>query len=121
LIFFRVQSAITIGAGGIDAPLVLANYKQDDRVRCASPIFMLITYYLGFANRNGNMLKKRQRQHQKVNRHRSPQSSNSSQPPDPPHFSLPTTFKALTLCEKLSLLLGEFISHFYTFMASGNN
>ncbi len=49
--FFRVRSAITIGAGGIGAPVVLADYKQDDRVRCASPIFMLIAYYLGFTNR----------------------------------------------------------------------
>jgi hypothetical protein len=49
--FFHVRSAITIGAGGIGAPLVLADYKQDDRVRCASPIFMLIAYYLGFTNR----------------------------------------------------------------------
>jgi hypothetical protein len=53
-IFFRVRSAITIGAGtagGIGAPLVLADYKQDFRVQCASPIFMLISYYLGFTNR----------------------------------------------------------------------
>jgi hypothetical protein len=52
--FFRVWSAITIGAaaGGFDAPLVfLPDYKQDDCVRCASPIFMLIAYYLGFTNR----------------------------------------------------------------------
>jgi hypothetical protein len=50
-IFFRVWSAIIIGAGGIGTPLVLADYKQDDHVRCASPIFMLIAYYLGFTNR----------------------------------------------------------------------
>ncbi len=31
--------------------VVLADYKEDDRVRCASPIFMLIAYYLGFTNR----------------------------------------------------------------------
>jgi hypothetical protein len=49
--FFRVRSAITIGAGGIGAPLVLADYKQDDRVWCASPIFLLIAYCLGFTNR----------------------------------------------------------------------
>jgi hypothetical protein len=49
--FFHVLSAITIGAGGIGAPLVLADYKQDDRVRCASHIFMLIAYNLGFTNR----------------------------------------------------------------------
>jgi hypothetical protein len=40
-----------IGAGCIGAPLVLADYKEDDRVRCASPIFMLIAYYFGFTNR----------------------------------------------------------------------
>jgi hypothetical protein len=40
--FFPFQSAITIGAGYIGAPLVLADYKEDERVRCASPIFMLI-------------------------------------------------------------------------------
>jgi hypothetical protein len=49
--FFHVQSAITIGAGYIGAPLVLADYKEDERVRSASPIFMLIPYYLGFTNR----------------------------------------------------------------------
>ncbi len=49
--FFRLRSAITISAGGIGVPLVLADYEQDDCVRCASPIFMLIAYYLGFKNR----------------------------------------------------------------------
>ncbi len=49
--FFHARSAITIGAGGIGAPIALADYKQDDRVRCASPIFMLIAYNLGFTNR----------------------------------------------------------------------
>jgi hypothetical protein len=48
---FRVRSAITIGAGYIGAPLVLADYNEDDRVLCVSPIFMLIAYYLGFSNR----------------------------------------------------------------------
>ncbi len=38
----------TMGAGGNGTPLVLADYKQYDGVRCASPIFMLIAYYLGF-------------------------------------------------------------------------
>jgi hypothetical protein len=48
--FFCVRSAIPIGAGCIGAPLVLAAHKQDDRVQgvSLSPIFMLITYYLGF-------------------------------------------------------------------------
>jgi hypothetical protein len=32
-------------------PLVLADYKEDDRVLCVSPVFMLIAYYLGFANK----------------------------------------------------------------------
>jgi hypothetical protein len=39
-------------------PLLLADYKEDERayqedehVRYASPIFMLIAYYLGFTNR----------------------------------------------------------------------
>jgi hypothetical protein len=51
-----VRSAITSGAGGcIGAQLVLADYKEDDRVLYASPIFMLIAYYLGFTNRNGNL------------------------------------------------------------------
>jgi hypothetical protein len=30
--FFHVQSAITIGAGDIGAPIVLAYYKEDDCV-----------------------------------------------------------------------------------------
>jgi hypothetical protein len=51
IIFNYVRSAITIGAGGIGAPLVLTDYKQDDRVWCASPIFMQIAYNLGFTNR----------------------------------------------------------------------
>ena len=48
---FHVRSAIIMGAGCISTPLVLAYYKEDDRVLCASPIFMLIAYYLGFTNR----------------------------------------------------------------------
>jgi hypothetical protein len=50
-IFFRVRSAIPFGEGCIGAPLVLSDYKQDDCAPCASPIFMLITYYLGFTNK----------------------------------------------------------------------
>jgi hypothetical protein len=49
--FFHVRSAITIGAGGIGASLVFADSKEDDHVLRASPIFMLIAYYLGFTNR----------------------------------------------------------------------
>jgi hypothetical protein len=61
-ISFHVQSAITIGAGCIGAPLVLADYKEDDCVLCASPIFMLIAYHLGLQPGNGNSSKKRRRQ-----------------------------------------------------------
>ena len=32
-IFFCVRSAITIGAGGFGAPIVLADYKEDDWFR----------------------------------------------------------------------------------------
>ncbi len=39
--FFRVRSAIYIGAGCIGAPL--ADFKESERVRCASPIFMLFS------------------------------------------------------------------------------
>jgi hypothetical protein len=42
--FFHVRFAITFGAGCIGVPLVLADYKQDDRVPCASTIFMPIAY-----------------------------------------------------------------------------
>jgi hypothetical protein len=42
--FFHVQSAITIGTGGIGAPVVLADYKKDYCVPCASPIFIPIAY-----------------------------------------------------------------------------
>ncbi len=42
--FFCVRPAITIGAGGIGAPIVLADYKEDDCVRGASPIFIPIAY-----------------------------------------------------------------------------
>jgi hypothetical protein len=34
-----------------DLPLLLAEYKEDDCVRCASPIFIPIAYYLSFGNR----------------------------------------------------------------------
>jgi hypothetical protein len=54
--FLRVWFVITISAGCIGAPLVLADYKEDDRVRCASPIFMLIAYYLGFKNRKWKVI-----------------------------------------------------------------
>jgi hypothetical protein len=42
--FFHVRSAITIGAGGIGAPIELADYKEDDCVPRASPIFIPIAY-----------------------------------------------------------------------------
>jgi hypothetical protein len=38
--FLHVLSATPIGAGCIGAPLVLADYKEDDCVRCVSPIFI---------------------------------------------------------------------------------
>ncbi len=43
IIFFRVRSAIYIGAGCIGAPLVLADFKESEPVRCASPVFMLFS------------------------------------------------------------------------------
>ncbi len=49
--FFPVRTATPIGAGCIGAPIVLAVYKEDDRVRCASPIFKPIAYKLSFTNR----------------------------------------------------------------------
>ncbi len=49
--FLCVRSAIILGAGCMGAPLVLADYKEDDRIWSASPIFMLIASYLGFTNR----------------------------------------------------------------------
>jgi hypothetical protein len=42
--FLHVRSAITIGAGGIGAPIVLADYKEIDSVPRASPIFIPIAY-----------------------------------------------------------------------------
>ncbi len=59
IIFFPVRSAISIGAGCIGAPLVLAEYKEDDSVRCASPIFMPIAYKLGFTNRKWKYVKEK--------------------------------------------------------------
>jgi hypothetical protein len=60
LLLFRILTLIN-GAGGICALILLAqgrsmrqsiaDYKEDKQVRCASPIFMLIAYYLGFTNR----------------------------------------------------------------------
>ena len=46
-----LYSATPIGAGCIGVPIVLADYKVDERVWSASPIFMLIAYYLSFTNR----------------------------------------------------------------------
>ena len=46
-----VRSATPIGAGCIGAPIVLAEYKEDDCVRCASPIFKPIANLLSFTNR----------------------------------------------------------------------
>jgi hypothetical protein len=59
--FFCVRSAITIGAGCIGVPLLLAEYmyKEEDCVRCASPIFMPIAYYLGFTNRKRKYVKEK--------------------------------------------------------------
>jgi hypothetical protein len=68
-IFFRVGSAIPIGAGCIGAALVM-EYKQDDRVRCDSPIFMLITYFLGFTNRKRKYVEEKVTATLLVNRHR---------------------------------------------------
>jgi hypothetical protein len=42
--FSLVFSAITIGAGGISVPIVLADYKEDDCVPRALPIFIPIAY-----------------------------------------------------------------------------
>jgi hypothetical protein len=42
--FFGVRSASTIGGRGIGAPLVLADYKLDDCVWLASPIFKPTAY-----------------------------------------------------------------------------
>ncbi len=49
--FFPVQTATPIVAGCICAPIVLAEYIEDDQVRCASPIFKQIAYKLSFTNR----------------------------------------------------------------------
>jgi hypothetical protein len=49
--FFPVRTATPIGAGCIGAPIVLAEYKEDERVRCASPIFKPIAYKLSLTNR----------------------------------------------------------------------
>ncbi len=73
--FFCVRSAITFGAGGFGAPIVLADYKEDDWVRCAPRLFSCqspINWALRTGNRN--MLQKRQRFHKKINRHWSPRS-----------------------------------------------
>ncbi len=50
-IFFPVLSATPIGAGCIGAPIVFAEYKEDDCVWCASPIFIPIAYELSLTNR----------------------------------------------------------------------
>jgi hypothetical protein len=95
--FFRVWSAITIGAGGVGTPLVLADYKQDDHVRCASPIFKLIAYYLGFTNRKRNCIEEKATATLKFKKSSIATVQNNLltvyQIPDPPYFSLPTTFK----------------------------
>jgi hypothetical protein len=65
-IFVRVWCAITIGAGGIGAPLVLADYKYDDRVRC--PLCLLTCQsHNNLSVRGGNGNSRRQRQSLKAN------------------------------------------------------
>jgi hypothetical protein len=77
-IFFHVRPAITIGARSIGAPFVLADYKEDDRVRCASPIFKPIAYKLGSTKGKRKYVVEKQM---------------SQLYPYPSHFSLVTTFK----------------------------
>jgi hypothetical protein len=89
--FFSCQSAITIGAGSIGAPLAMADYKEEDRIRCVLPIFMLIADYLAFTNRKRKYfeekttitLKSKQTSIATIRNHLT----------DPPHFSLVTTLK----------------------------
>jgi hypothetical protein len=77
----------------------LAEYKEDERVQCASPIFMLIAYYLGFTNRKRKKHRRKDdaniKKQTDIDRHGLKLSSNTSQltNTNPPHFSLVTTFK----------------------------
>jgi hypothetical protein len=75
--------------------VVLADYKEYDSVWCASPIFMLIPYYLGFTNR-----KRKYFEEKTTATFKSKQtsidpklSSNTSQLLDIPHFLEVNTFK----------------------------
>jgi hypothetical protein len=58
---------------------------------------MLITYYLCITNRKRKYIEEKATatliKQTDIDRHGPKASSNSSQPPDPPRFSLPTTFK----------------------------
>jgi hypothetical protein len=97
--FFLLFSPPLLGARCIvaRAPLVLADYKEDDCVLCASPIFMLVANYLGFTNRKRKYFEEKMtptlKSKQVMDRHGPKPSSNTSQLPDLPHFSLVTTFK----------------------------
>ncbi len=102
-----VRHYSTIGGGCIGAPLVLADYKEDDRVRCASPISMLIAHYFGFTNRKRKCfeekktatLKSKQTSIATVRNHLRTLASF----PNPPHFSLVTNFKRTIFCFLSSL------------------
>ncbi len=64
------------------------------------PFSLPTTFNWASQNGNGNMLKKRHGNIKKqtdIDRHGPKPSSDSSQPPDPPHFSLPTTFNSCCL------------------------
>jgi hypothetical protein len=99
-ILLYVRCAISNGAGGICAPKIfklsfadffscsvrhyywrrvhrcaniLADYKEDDCVRCASPSYQS-PINCALQTGNGNTLKKRRWLHKNINRHRSPRS-----------------------------------------------
>ncbi len=95
--FFSCSVRHYIGAGGIGAPIVLANCKVDDRVLCASPIFILNRLLIELYKQETEIRWRKDdgyiKKQTDIDRHSSVSPSTRSQPLDPPNFSLPTTFK----------------------------
>ncbi len=78
---------------------LVRQYSHWLTVRCASPIFIPITYYLGFTNRKRKYYEEKTtatlKKETDIDRHGPKPSSNTCQLPNPLHFSLVTTFNCI--------------------------
>ncbi len=102
--FFRVRSAIPIGAG---CAIILADCKEDERVLCASPIFKPIAYKLSIYNRRQKYIEEKTTATLKFKQSSIATVLNHlltvARFPTPPYFSLPTTFNLFRILNNLKL------------------